>query len=143
MQLASTLLLLAPRDSRILMYSAATHSHFLWSFDPPSGSLNITPRHQPFIAIPASHSQLSSQVVGAAENFNNQPKQTFPTIYLCISIFIYHNLCHSFAHSPLSPQKLSLIFLFIYRSSLASNLTSSPSVVVPSTLAYQCSSTPP
>jgi hypothetical protein len=71
MQLASTLPLLAPGDSRILMYSVAIHSHSLWSFNPPSGSLSITPRHQPFIAIPANHSQLSSQVVGAAENFNN------------------------------------------------------------------------
>jgi len=74
MQLASTLPLLAPGDSRILMYSATTHSHSLWSFDPPSGSLSITPRHQPFIAIPVCYSQLSSQVVGATENFNNQPK---------------------------------------------------------------------
>jgi len=115
------------------MYSATTHSHSLWSFDPPSGSLSITPQHQPFIVIPASHSQLSSQVVGATENFNNRPKQTFSTIYLCISLFIYHNLYHSFAHSPLSPKKLSQIYPPIYRSSLALNLTFSPSTVVPST----------
>jgi len=70
------------------MYSAATHSHSLWLFDPPSGSLSITPRHQPFTAIPTSHSQLSSQVVGASRGFQ-QPAKVDLHHYLSMHLYIH------------------------------------------------------
>jgi hypothetical protein len=56
----------------------------------------IKPRHQPFIFIPSSHSQLLSQVAGAAENCNHQPSSTknqkpppCPIFFFKLPIYLY------------------------------------------------------